>query len=159
MSSESGPTGTLWRALQGGAPIVVILYKDLQDRQSRVELVRQLIEEGDRLTIAESVDEALRSPQVPVLLLPSDEAQAVDDLAARRDSFSLRSLPCVVLLQRGGSGDDALSRHPFLMSWLEGQILDLGSLELITDTEDAFRADTGMSPDQWLRAWRAGEID
>jgi hypothetical protein len=154
-------TGALWRALGSADPVVVVLYPHAAAREDLIELAKMLARDrGPHL--AETVEDACdptHSGQV-VLLSAGDEAAAVRELAARRDELAERTAPIVLFLLSGGTGVAALGEAPGLASWVRGRLIDVDELDRFDaglETKE-FTDATGMSPEEWLRQWRAGKI-
>lgn len=110
-----------------------------------------------------SVDEAIETPHRMALLVPNDEAAVVDELEGRRDQLLAdppRTQPVILFLLRDGDGRVALAKAPSLSSWVRGSDVDPDQIaEVDAPSERArFQAEVGQSVEDWLVAWRAGDI-
>lgn len=156
-------TQVLLTALQreiGG--IAVVWCGDFGLRDWLVEEVAGLAASDAAPLRTASVDEAVRTPHRLVLLIPADEAAAIEELDGRRDQFldPARTQPVVVFLLRDGAGQVALANAPSLASWVRGSDVDPDLLaEVDAPSERArFEAEVGQSVEAWLDRWRAEEI-
>jgi hypothetical protein len=109
------------------------------------------------------VEEAIKSPHRMALLVPNDEQAVVQELDGRRDQLladPARTQPVVLFLLRDGDGRTALAKAPSLSSWVRGSDVDPDRIaEVDVPAERArFLGETGKSVEDWLVAWRAGEI-
>ncbi len=128
-----------------------------------------LVGEVASLTSAEpvcvsDVEAAIAEPDRCVLLVPRNEREVVLDLDGSRDRLRSeerpRTAPIVLFLLDGGDGQAALAEAPSLASWAHGNGADPEALARI-DVEEArgaFRAETGETPEEWLRRWRSEEF-
>lgn len=148
-------------ARDGGDGIAVIYYPDLGLRDWLVAEV-ETIANVEPVARVDSVEAALARPDALVLLLPQDEQAAVGELDGARDRLlePRRAFPVVLFLLREGNGAKALREAPSLASWIRGSDPDPERLaEIDEETERrAFREETGTTPEEWLKTWRAGEL-
>ena len=155
----SGSTGTLWQQLRSGAPVCVILYSSLAALEEVFETVSLVAPPEWRLQRTQDVEDAFRLSDTPLLLAVENEAAAIDALDGRRDQLSDRSVPVILFLLKGGSGEGALRDAPGLASWTRGQAFDPEPEEIDVDEERTrFSEVTGLLPEAWLAAWRRGDI-
>lgn len=156
----SATTGTLWRILAEGTQLAVIYYPEAITRAALVEQVDLLAPEGRRVLHANDVEAAFTDRDAIVLLLVTDEAGAVDTLNLRRDQLVDRTAPAVLFLLCDGTGEQKLRDAFALASWVRGREYD-PTRALPLDLEAArteFTAATGLSPEDWLAAWRRGDL-
>src|SRR5205823_273993 len=84
---------------------------------------------------------------------------AVLALDGRREALLDRTAPAILFLLKGGSGEHELRKAFGLASWLQGREFDPEPEELDVERErERFAEIAGRSPDDWLQAWRRGEI-
>lgn len=147
-----------------GGIAIVWCPMDLGLRDWLIAEVESLAPSAARPLRTESVEEAIANPDRLVLLVPTDEQIAVEDLDGSRDRIvngrQLRTQPVVLFLFRGGAGLRALTRAPSLRSVTDGSDPDPEALsEIDVDAERArFEQDNGQSPEDWLAAWRQERI-
>lgn len=148
-------------ALERPSPGILVVYYD-HDRDGMVTELRSLLPAGARATRAKSVDTARRSRDRFVFLVPENEATAVRDLDGNRERFlePPRQAPVVLLLIRGGSGQQELANAPGLASWVRGLEVDPTAISTIDVEQErnGFLNDAGDSPEAWLKRWHNGEI-
>lgn len=142
--------------------VVIVLYPDHAARAEILADIRSLLPADAPTTKTASVTTALRSRDRFVFLLPDDEQAAVRELDGRREQFlePRRSAPVILFLLRGGSGDKELALAPALASWTRNVQVDPAKIATVdVDRERVeFTEKLGMSPEQWLAGWRAGDI-
>jgi hypothetical protein len=159
----SNPVASIANAIDrdGGDGIVVVYYPDLGVRDWLVDEVES-IAGADTSMRTGDVREARARPDALVLLLPTNERAAVEDLDGMRDQFlePKRRHPIVLFLLRDGEGARALREAPSLASWIRGSDPDPELLaEVDVEAErSAFEKEAGASPEEWLARWRANEI-
>lgn len=145
--------------------IAIIRYPDFGLLDWLVDQVKSLVPDDTSILRASTVDEALEAPERLVLLVPSDEREAVLDLDASRDRVLRadvrRSQPIVLFLLTDGQGNDALTTSaPSLRSWVSGSDTDpeeLARIDVAAERE-RFAREHGATPEEWLARWRAGEV-
>ncbi|HWO22449.1 MAG TPA: hypothetical protein VNO30_27010 [Kofleriaceae bacterium] len=157
------PTQALISALErdlGG--VAVIWCPDLGLREWLLDEVEGLAPLDAMPLRTASVDEAIKTPDRMVLLVPDDERAAVEELEGRRDQLldPPRSQSVVLFLLRDGDGRIALANAPSLSSWVRGSDVDPDRVAEVDVTSERARFDTemGQSVEDWLAAWRAGAI-
>lgn len=145
--------------------IAIIRYPDFGLLDWLVDQVKSLVPDDTSILQASTVDEALEAPDRLVLLVPSDEREAVLDLDASRDRVLRadvrRSQPIVLFLLTDGQGSLALATSaPSLRSWVSGSDTDPDELATIDVAAERSRFETehGATPEDWLSRWRAGEV-
>jgi hypothetical protein len=159
---KSTPTQKLIKAIErerGG--VVVIWYPDLEVRDFLIREVAGLsMFDVDPLLTA-SVTAAVLETTRLVLLTPDDEARVVRELDGCEGFLTDpgREHPVVLFLSRD-NGRTVLARTPGLSSLVRGRAIDPKEVaEIDTQMERAkFTEETGNSPEDWLVAWRAGQI-
>lgn len=155
----SGSTGTLWRQLRSDSPLCVVLYSDLAELEEVIETVMLVAPIDWHMERSRDLEDAFRKPDTPLLLTVEHEAAAIEVLDGRRDQLTDRSAPAVLFLLKGGSAETALRYAPGLAGWLRGQAFDPEPDEIDEDLErERFRGETGQLPEEWLAAWRHGDI-
>lgn len=158
------PTQALISAIErdlGG--VAIVWCPDLGLRNRLVDEVAGLSPLGASPLRTDSVEEAIRTPHRLVLLVPTDEQAVVEELDGRRDQLladPARTQPVILFLLRDGDGRIALAKAPSLSGWVRGSDVDPDRIsEVDAATERArFQHETGRSVEDWLVAWRAGEI-
>jgi hypothetical protein len=110
-----------------------------------------------------SVDEAIKTPHRMALLVPDDERAVVEELEGRRDQLLVdpsRTQPVILFLLRDGDGRVALAKAPGLSGWVRGSDVDPERIAEVDATSErsSFQAEVGQSVEDWLVAWRAGDI-
>jgi hypothetical protein len=153
-------SSALWKALRSDNPIIVVLYEDMGLREALVSEMEALLPSGCKVQRSSDVREAFRTPDVFLFLAPPDERQALMALDGRRDALLDRRAPIVLLLLRDGEGVRSLSDVPGLASWVQGNEVDPYTLQQIDwrQERESFERQTGLSPEGWLEAYRAGRI-
>ncbi len=159
---HSGPFDLATALDRAATGVVIVLYPDEAARAGIVDDILSLLPSGAKSTRTASLQTALRVRDRVVFLLPEDEAAAVRDLDGNRERFlePRRSAPVILFLLRGGTGEKELADAPALASWTRGVQIDPAKIATVdVDRErDVFAEKTRMSPEQWLAAWRAGDI-
>lgn len=158
------PTQALISAIErdlGG--VAVVWCPDLGLRDWLVDEVAGLAASSAAPFLTASVDAAINTPERMVLLVPDDERAVVEELEGRRDQLLAdppRTQPVVLFLLRDGDGQIALAKAPSLSSWVRGSDVDPDRIaEVDTASERArFQAEMGRSVEDWLAAWRAGDL-
>ncbi|ATB35854.1 hypothetical protein CYFUS_001268 [Cystobacter fuscus] len=159
----NNPVASIANAIQrdGGDGIVVVYYPDLGTRDWLVDEVES-IAGADMSVRTDSVAEARQRPDALVLLTPVNERAAIEELDGTRDQLlePRRKHPVVLFLLRDGDGTRALREAPSLASWIRGSDPDPERLaEVDVEAErQAFEAENGASPEEWLSRWRANGI-
>jgi hypothetical protein len=142
--------------------IAVVWYPDFGLRDWLVDEVAGLAAPNAHPFQTASVDEAIRAPNRMALLVPDDERAVVEELDGRRDQLlePVRTQPVILFLLRNGDGCNELARSPSLSSWIRGSDVDPEqSAEVDATAERArFYEEAGQSVEDWLTAWRAGDI-
>lgn len=156
----SGHTATLWRLIhEAEAPISLVLYSDPHHLEEVLAGVRLMAPDTWNLARTRLVEDAFSKLELPLLLTPADEAEAVATLDARRDALLSRTAPVLLFLLQDGAGEQRFRRAPFLASWLHGRVFDSEPQQIdIEVARKQFAAITRRSPEDWLEAWRRGEI-
>jgi hypothetical protein len=158
------PTQALISAIErdlGG--VTVVWCPDLGLRDWLIDEVAGLAGPSAAPFRTASVDEAIKTPHCMALLVPNDEAAVVEELEGRRDQLLAdppRTQPVILFLLRDGDGHVALAKAPSLSSWVRGSDVDPDRIaEVDVASERAqFQAEVGKSVEDWLVAWRAGDI-
>jgi hypothetical protein len=153
-------SSALWQALRSGNPIIVVLYEDAGLREELMSEMEALLPIGCKVLRSSDMAEAFRTPDTFLFLTPPDERQALLALDGRRDALLDRRAPIILLLLRDGDGVRSLSEVPGLASWLQGNEIDPYRLQQIDwkQEREAFERQTGLSPEGWLAAYRAGRL-
>jgi len=153
-------SSALWQALQSGNPIIVVLYEDADLREDLVSEMEALLPLGRKAQRSSDVTDVFTTLDVFLFLTPVDERQSLLVLDGRREALLDRRAPVILLLLRDGEGVRSLSEVPGLASWLQGNEIDPYSLQQIDWKQEraTFERQTGMSPEGWLEAYRAGRI-
>lgn len=156
-------SATLWRVLHEDAPLIVVIYHDTQQRQDLMDQIELLAPERARIHRTDDVETAFSMPEALLLLTPSIEPAALRLLGGRHEALLSREVPAVFFLLRGGDALRELRNIEMagLASWLRGRIIDPETLDAVhLDAERAsFIEEVGEPPEQWLRQWRAGQLD
>lgn len=154
-------TNALWSLLRSDRPIASVLYEDWAAREQLVELAYLVAPSEYEVHRTESVDEVFRADRAHTLLLlvPSNEIDAVRRLDAHREEITHRTAPLVIFLLRRGSGLQELVMRRGLAAVLGDQELDPHTLD--TQEMDQERArfceSVRQTPEEWLAGWRAGD--
>lgn len=153
------PIAETWAALTAGEPLIVMHYGDFGLLDAAIDEVRSLIEAGADVARTEDIDDLFTRLDTYLLFTPLDEAAAVAELDGRRDALLARTVPAMLFLLRGGSGDDALRHAPGLASWVRQHTLDPEVVAAIDPEAErgAFEVATGQTPEAWLA--RFGDED
>lgn len=152
--------GALWKVLNGGSKVVIVLYDDEQDKNTRLAEAEELVKPAATRTSDPEV--AFGAAPGPVFITPEigHEEDALATLAARREHLLERSAPVVLFLLEGGAAMNRLKSEPGLASWLGSAIVHPSVLETVdvaTETRD-FVHRTGHEPVRWLAEFRSGRI-
>ena len=157
----SDSTGTLWRILGEDSPVAVVFYQSHSAREEILELAAILAPPERQQRRTSNVEDAFNEQNTLLFLTPEDEQRAVLTLDGRREALRNRTAPVVLFLMNGGDGEKRLREDAAgLESWLRGMEYDPERLPLIdVEGERArFIEKTGLSPEDWLVAWRGGSI-
>ncbi len=153
-------SAALWKALRSQTPVVIVLYEDAGLREELISEMKTMAPVGASFRQSSDVEDAFRMPDSLLFLVPTDERQAVLTLDGRRDALPERHSPVVLLLIRDGDGVRSLSDAPGLASWVQGSEVDphrLAQIDLRRERE-RFKEMTGRWPEEWLAAYRLGQI-
>jgi len=155
----------IWKVLHSGlSPIVIVLYGQPEDLRDVVEQVETIAHpEWMTRTVRAVLDAVQAPPSILVLLLPTDEVQAMTWLERYREQNLEREQPIVLFLQRDGAAHRALADLPNLRSWVAGSVvdpewLDIANEEDVREMREEFQRDARCSPEQWLSRYRQGEL-
>jgi hypothetical protein len=155
-------TNALWKLMRSDRPIACVLYEDWAAREQLIELSYLVSPSDFEVHRTEAIDEVFREDRRRTLLLlvPESEIEAVRKLDARREDIEKRKAPVVLFLLRRGSGLQELAVRRGLAAMLRDQELDPADLDSgETDLERRrFTEAVGRTPEEWLAAWRAGEV-
>ena len=155
----SGATGTLFRILQEGTPLGLVLYPDLGALGDVIETVQLVAPESLRFIYTRDVEDAFTRLASPLLLTPDDEVATVRTLDGRREALLSREAPVILFLLKGGEGERALRHAPGLASWLQGRAFDPEPAVVELERERAaFEGLAGRTPRAFLAAWNQGEL-
>lgn len=158
-SPAEGILSTIERDPSG---IGVIWCPDFALRDWLVGEVESLAPEGSHPLRMADVASALVERGRMILLVPTNEAEAVRDLDANRDRLVVeRTQPIVVFLLRHGDGERALSTEAVnLGRWLRGSDADPDALAEIDPVAEraAFVAAVGERPEEFLAKWRTEKL-
>lgn len=150
--------GAMERDLGG---LTIVACPDLRLRDALAAEVESLAPTAARAFRTSEVAVALQAHDRMVLLLPVNEREAVLDLDGSREQAlePPRTQPIVLFLLRDGDGFPTLAREaPSAWSWAGGNDVDperLAEIDVASERAEFERA-TGMTPEQWLVAWRDG---
>jgi hypothetical protein len=153
-------SAALWKALRSGTPIIIVLYEDAGTREEIIAEMEALAPQTHNALKSPDVEEAFRNTSSLLFIVPPDERQAILTLDGRRDALLDRYAPVVLLLVRDGDGIRTLSEAPGLASWVQGSEVDphqLAQIDLQTE-RTSFKKETGLWPEDWLNAYRSGQI-
>jgi hypothetical protein len=157
------PTQALISAIErdlGG--VAVVWCPDLGLRDWLIDEVEGLAPVGAAPFRTASVEEAIKTPERMALLVPDDERAAVEELEGCRDQLlePPRTQSVILFLLRDGDGRIALAKAPSLSSWVRGSTVDPDRIAEVDATSERarFHAEAGKSVEDWLVAWRAGDI-
>jgi hypothetical protein len=132
----SGSTATLLRQLHDvDCPLSLILYSSPAALEDVLETVRLIAPGGLNLARTRDVEDAFTKPDVPLLLTPDHEANAVATLDGRREALLDRTAPAILFLLKDGSGEQELRRSFGLASWLQGREFDPEPAQLDLERE------------------------
>lgn len=141
------------------APISIAVYNDLSARDELVERLEALAAPTPTKR-AQTGEEALALADEPSLVLvdPRDPPATVAFFDRWRDLFLERQAQFVLLLLRGGSGEDALRDAPSLASFAREASFEVPEGPRLADLEAAFEHRYGKSYQNWLVEWRSGSL-
>lgn len=155
----SGSTGTLWALLHQKSPVGLVLYSSIGTLNDTIETVQLVAPSSWQPTRTTDVEDAFRKQDEPLLLTPDDEVAAIMTLDGRREALVDRTEPVILFILKGGGAEQALRWAPNLAGWLRDAVFDPEPAEIDLEQEQLrFAEETGRSPQQWLDAWRRGEI-
>jgi hypothetical protein len=146
---------------EGG--LAIVWCPDLGLRDWLVSEVESLAPTGALPIRMSEVEETIGTPHRLVLLVPTNEREAVLDLDASRDRLlePRRTRPVVLFLLRDGDGQRALAEEaPSLWSWTAGNDADPEALAEIDPAAErtAFEVEHGATPEAWLARWRTADL-
>lgn len=155
-------TNALWKLLRSDRPITCVFYEDWAAREQLIELSYLVAPSDFEVHRTETIDDVFREDRRGTLLLlvPANEIEAVRRLDAHRDDIEKRAAPLVLFLLRRGSGLQELAVRRGLAAMLRDQELDPAELDSVeTNLERRrFTDAVAQTPEEWLAAWRAGEV-
>ena len=141
---------------------VVVWCPDLGLREWLVGEVESVADADARPFRPEALEAALAEPARMALLVPRDEREVVKDLDASREQLleTARTQPIVLFLLRNGDGQRTLEALPSLASWVGGNEADPDKLAEVDPAaeREAFIAQVGQSPEEFLSKWRAEQL-
>lgn len=142
-----------------GAPISIAVYNDLASRDELMERLEALASPMPTRRVR-SGEEALGfvGEEALVLVDPRDPPETVAFFDRWRDHVLEAKARFVLLLLRGGSGEDALRDAPSLASFARDAIFEVGGGPTLADLERAFEERHGKTYRDWLAAWRSGSV-
>ncbi len=146
-----------------GGIALVLTPLDLGLRDWVVDEVNSLAHPDANPLRTRDVEEAIATRDRMVLLVPDNEREAVLDLNGSRDRIidpdRPRAWPIVLFLFRDGEGMRTWAQDaPSLASIVLGSTPDPdedASIDVSAERR-AFEAETGETPEAWLRRWRDG---
>lgn len=155
-------TNALWKLLRSDRPIACVLYEDWGAREQLIELSYLVAPSDYEVHRTESLDEVFREDRRGTLLLlaPANEIDALRKLDAHRDDIQKRAAPVVLFLLRRGSGLQELAVRRKLAEMLRDQELDPAELDSVEIDQERQRFCDAVTqtPEEWLDAWRAGQV-
>ncbi|MFT3773606.1 MAG: hypothetical protein QM820_50165 [Minicystis sp.] len=154
-------TNALWQLLRSNKPIACVLYEDWASREQLIELSYLVAPSDYEVHRTETLDEVFREDRKNTLLLlvPSNEIEAVRKLDAHREEIEKRTAPLVLFLLRRGSGLQEMATRRGLAVMLRDQELDpedLDTFEMESERQ-RFCDVVKQTPEEWLAEWRAGQ--
>lgn len=154
---EVGPAALL----EWDEPMALAFYPDHAAKSDLVARMRALAEPR-QVREVRRVEDALAflDSFSLVIVEPDDEVKAVSFLDRNREHFVGDDVKArlLVLLLRGGAGDNALKDLPALSSFArEASFEVVGDLSP-KDRRAAFQERYGATPEEWLQGWRKGEL-
>ncbi len=148
--------------------VAIVFCPDLGLRDWLVDQVEGLVPDDVPTIRVSNVEAALRVPSLLALLIPQNEREVVVELDGSRDRIladPVRTQPIVLFLLRDGDGERALtSEAPSLRSWVSGSDPDPEALAAapvrvdVSIERERFKDRTGLTPQDWLREWRAERL-
>jgi len=154
-------TNALWKLLRSNSPIVCVLYEDWASREQLIELSYLVAPSEYEVHRTESLEDVFRDAlgHALLLLVPSNEIDAVRALDERRDEIGKRTAPLVLYLLRRGAGRQELSRRQGIGAMLADQELDpegVDTFEMELERQ-RFCDQVKQTPEEWLDQWRGGQ--
>jgi hypothetical protein len=154
-------TAALWKLLRAGKPVATVLYEDFAAREQLLELAYLVAPSDFEVHRTEDFEDAFRADLQGTLLLlvPSNEIEAIRKLDARRAELGRRTAPVVIFLLRRGSGLQELAVRRGLAAMLREQEIDpeqLDTFEMELERQ-RFCDEVKQTPEEWLAEWRAGQ--
>lgn len=155
----SDPALGLAALLEWDEPIAIAFYPDPTGKAELVESARVLAPPRGVEEVRRGEDAlALIKKDVLIILDPEDPRAAVQFMDRNRDHFEGENARLLLLLLRGGQGEEALQDAPALASFARSRAFDLDAGSSTRDAAAAFQQAHGMGHDEWLRRWRSGEL-
>lgn len=162
MRDKRDPVLSTLMALERARGGIAVMWVDELDRREWVVgEVDSLVPASAHPVRAQDVESALAEPTRVVLLVPDNEREVVLGLDGSRERLLDRTQPVVLFLMRDGEGQQALAAEaPSLASWVGGRDVDVEDIAEIDPKveREAFQAEHGCSPEQWLVGWRSGSV-
>ena len=151
----AGPAGVL----EWGEPVGIGFYPDLALRAELIVRLRSLATPRPTHVVRTGVD-ALRwvDEDCLVIVTPEDERTTVLYFDQNRDHFCDVKASFLILLLRGGSGENALGDAISLASFARDASFEVKSGPTVEEARATFIKVHGVTSDEWLRQWRASEL-
>jgi hypothetical protein len=153
-------TNALWKLLRSGSPIGCVLYEDWSSREQLIELSYLVAPSEYEVHRTESLDDVFREALANTLLLlvPSNEIEAVRALDQHREEIGRRKAPLVLFLLRRGAGRKELAQRSGIGAMIADQELDpegVDTFEMELERQ-RFCDQVKQTPEEWLDDWRNG---
>jgi hypothetical protein len=145
--------------LEWDEPLGIAFFSDHATKADLIARLRALADPRD-VHIVHEAAKALPFANNNALIIidPQNEKDTVLFFDRNRDHFEGVKARFLILLLRGGSGEQALKDAPALASFARDASFEISSPPHRDDARATFQERNDVTPEEWLRRWRSGEL-
>jgi len=154
-SDDIGPAALL----EWGEPLGIAFYPEHTAKADLIARMRALAPPRSVHEVRRGEDAlAFVNEDTLVLVEPDNEQAAVSFFNSNRDHFEDVKARVLILLLRGGEGEQALKGAVALASFARDASFEVAPRPLREDERRAFAERYGADPEHWLSQWRDGRL-